>query len=382
MKILVVHNAYTQPGGEDVVFHAEIALLEAHGHQVVRYTADNHDLRDSARASVAARTIWNGASLRDVRALIRQTRPDLMHVHNTFPLISPTVYHAAQAEGVRVVQTLHNFRLICPNAMLRRAGHTCEECVGTSTRWPGVVHGCYRGSRAATGVIAAMLTTHGVLGTWRHKIDRYIALSEFAKSKFVQDGWPEAKIVVKPNFVECEPPVRNAPGDYVLFVGRLSQEKGLSTLLRAMATMSHPPLLKIAGQGPLMDAGGPATRIEWLGQQTREQTLALMCGASMLIMPSEWYEGMPLTIVEAFAMGLPVITSRIGTMAEMVSHGLTGLLFPPGDANALADTIGWALAHPGEMEAIAVRARQEFDCKYTPEHNYRRLMEIYHGALS
>ena len=156
--------------------------------------------------------------------------------------------------------------------------------------------------------------------------------------------------------------MRTPPGDYALFVGRLSQEKGVATLLSALGRMARPPLLKIAGQGPLMNSSAHA-KVEWLGQRTREQTLALMRGASMLIMPSEWYEGMPLTIVEAFAMGLPVIRTRLGTMAEMVSHGVTGLLFPPGDAEELAGAIGWALEHPADMEGMAIRARKEFDGK-------------------
>lgn len=382
MKVLVAHNTYAQPGGEDVVFAAEIALLERYGHEVVRYTADNATIEGLNSASVAATTVWNGDSLAEVRALIQRTRPDVMHVHNTFPLISPTIYYAARREGIPVVQSLHNFRLICPGGLLRRNGATCEQCIGTTTRWHGVVHGCYRGSRAASGVVAAMLGTHRALGTWRNYVDRYIALSEFARSRFVRDGFPEEQIVVKPNFVDCDPGVRGTGGDYALFAGRLSEEKGIDTLMRAFGRMAHPPPLKIAGQGPLMAADGGALRsVEWLGHRTRQETLTLMRGASLLIMPSECYENMPLTIVEAFAVGLPVITTRLGTMAEMVTHGQTGLLYPPGDDAALADTIAWALEHPDDMAAMARRARLQFEAKYTPDENYRQLMAIYRGVM-
>jgi glycosyltransferase involved in cell wall biosynthesis len=227
-----------------------------------------------------------------------------------------------------------------------------------------------------------MLGTHRLLGTWRNYVDRYIALSEFARGRFVLDGFPEEQIVVKPNFVDCDPGIRPTRGDYALFAGRLSEEKGVGTLLRAVGRMGRAPQLKIAGNGPLMAADRHAQPgVEWLGHRTREETLTLMRGASLLIMPSECYENMPLTIIEAFAVGLPVIATRLGTMAEMVSHGRTGLLFPAGDDAALAETIAWALDHPDDMEAMARRARQQFESKYTPDENYRQLMAIYHGVM-
>jgi glycosyltransferase involved in cell wall biosynthesis len=383
MRILVVHNSYQKPGGEDVVFHSEAALLEAHGHEVLRYTSDNNETRSYSRTALAANTIWNATILRQVRSLIQRTRPDLMHVHNTMPLISPAIYHAAHAEGVPVVQTLHNFRLLCPKADLSRGGKVCEECLGTKTYWPGVVHACYRGSRVATGVVAAMVATHTLLGTWQHKIFRYIAMSEFMRRKFVEGGWPAERIAVKPNFFDYDGKVRTAHGDYALFAGRLSVEKGLNTLLNAVGRMAKPPLTKIAGQGPLMPASPTANpNVEWLGQRSREGIIELMKGASVLVFPSEWYEGCPLTIIEAFATGLPVIASRLGNMAEMVTDGVTGLLFAPTDAEDLAAVIGWALAHPMEMQAIAKRAREEFERKYTADRNYETLMQIYSAALN
>jgi glycosyltransferase involved in cell wall biosynthesis len=383
VKILVAHDSYQEPGGEDVVFDSETALLEAHGHEVLRYTVTNHDVHRYNAALLAGKTIWNCASEREVGAIIQRMRPDVMHVHNPFPLLSPSIYVAAKSAHVPVVQTLHNFRLLCPKATLRRGGGVCERCVGTLTYWPGVVHGCYHGSSAATGVIAAMLAIHSVIGTWRSSISRYIAISEFAKRKFVEGGWPTEKIDVKPNFLDHDPGMRTAPGQYALFVGRLSEEKGLATLLAAIRRMKRPPALKIAGQGPLMPAAPDAhPGVEWLGHVRRNRILDLMKEASMLIVPSEWYETGPLTIIEAFATGLPVIASRLGTMAEMVTDGVTGRLFSPADAGDLACVMDWAQTHPDEMNAMARRARQEFEIKYSAEFNYRALMQVYRAAMA
>lgn len=383
MKVLVAHNFYQRPGGEDVVFRSETALLEARGHEVTRYTANNDDVGRYSAAGLASRTVWNWDTVREVRALIRTKRPDLVHVHNTLPLISPAIYHAAYAEGVPVAQTLHNFRLMCPKAELRRDGRICEDCIGTKTRWPAAVHGCYRNSRLASGVVAAMLTTHRAIGTWRHKVRRYIAMSEFMKRKMVSDGWPAERLVVKPNFLARDPGMGPIGGNYVLFVGRLSEEKGVRTLLSAASRMASPVPIKIAGQGPLMPAdASPGGNVEWLGHCPPERIVTLMQGALALVFPSEWYEGCPLTIIEALASGLPVIASRLGNMADMIAHGRTGLLFTPGDADALAETMAWAVSHPEAMAGMALEARAEFERRYTLERNYQSLMQIYRETVN
>jgi glycosyltransferase involved in cell wall biosynthesis len=383
MKILVVHDRYQRVGGEDIMFDAETAVLERYGEQVLRYTVSNDEIDSYSRASLVARTVWNPTTFRRVQELIRATQPDVMHVHNTLPLISPSIYSAAHAERLPVVQTLHNFRLLCPNGLLMRSGNICEECIGTVTRWPGVVHRCYRESRGATAAIATMLGTHTLLGTWRHRIDRYIAPAHFLKHKFISAGWPAEKIVVKPNFLACDPGMRTAHGDYALFVGRLSSEKGVGTLLDAWRRIANPPLLKIAGDGPLMPADrGAQPGIEWLGHQPSARVFELMKAAAIMIVPSEWYEVWPLTIIEAFATGVPIIATRLGAMAEMISDGETGVLYTLRDVDDLARTIEWALGHPATMAAMARRARAEFECKYTPEPNYRRLIEIYREAIN
>jgi len=386
MRILAVHNRYQRHGGEDVVFDAETALLERHGNEVIRFVTDNVDVDKQPRAVLALRTIWNPLTARRVRSIIRAARPDVMHVHNTMPLVSPSIYSAAHEFRVPVVQTLHNFRLICPGALLLRNGVPCEDCVNTTTRWPGVVHACYRESRAATATVAAMLSTHTLLGTWTNGVDRYIALSEFAKRKFVDAGWNADQFTVQPNFLDTDPGVRpndvGAPGTYVLFVGRVSAEKGIRTLLEAWSRFSPQVPLKIAGTGPLMPPDASATgSVQWLGHQPRENVLALMRGAALVVVPSECYETSPLAIIEAFAIGAPVIASRLGAMAEMVTEGDTGRLFTAGDAADLARTLDSALRSPALMAQIAARARRHFDRSYTADTHYSGLIRIYHGAI-
>ncbi len=245
--MLLLHNRYQQPGGEDQVFAAEGNLLEAHGHQVLRYTRHNDQVTDQNPLALAGATVWNQAVYRELRTLIRRERPQVAHFHNTLPMISPAAYYAARAEGVPVVQTLHNYRLLCPNALFYRDGQVCEDCLGKAVPWPGVVHACYRESRASSGAVATMLTAHRAIGTWKKAVDMYVALTEFARQKFVQGGLPAEKIVVKPNFIEPDPGSGEGRGHYALFVGRLSQEKGVDTLLAAWEQLGEKVPLKIVG---------------------------------------------------------------------------------------------------------------------------------------
>jgi len=248
--ILLIHNSYQQAGGEDRVFEFEVRLLQSNGHRVYRYQDHNRRIPDLGRMELAWGTIWNANSYREVTALIRSERIGLVHAHNTFPLISPSVYYAARRAGVPVVQTLHNYRLLCPDAKLMREGKSCEDCLGRRIAWPGVARGCYQHDRRATAVVAAMTTTHWALGTWSTGIDRYIALTEFARSKFIKGGLPAGKIAVKPNFIDPDPGCGGGEGDYVLFVGRLSPEKGITTLIDAWAKLPCPVPLRVIGDGP------------------------------------------------------------------------------------------------------------------------------------
>ena len=357
MKILAVHNRYQRPGGEDQVFVDETALLEARGHRVVRCEVHNDQVEHMNRLTLAKDTVWNTSAYRELGALIRRERPDVAHFHNTLPLVSPAGYYAARAEGVPVVQTLHNYRLLCPVSLFFRDGRVCEDCMGKTVPWPGVVHGCYRGSRAASGVIATMLTVHRALRTWTEMVDVYVALTEFARNKFVEGGLPAGKIVVKPNFVAPDPGPGQGGGGYALFVGRLAPEKGTGTMLDAWDRLGTGFPLKIVGDGPLKDrvAGAAAGRsnVELLGHRPVADVHALMREADMLIFPSEWYETFGRVAAEAFAAGTPVVAADIGAVAELVEHGRTGLKFRPGDPEDLAAQVEWALSHPAELRTYA-----------------------------
>jgi glycosyltransferase involved in cell wall biosynthesis len=388
MKILLAHNEYQQPGGEDQIFTAEAALLEAHGHQVLRYGAHNDRVAGMNPVALAGSTVWNRSSYRELQSLIRRERPQVAHFHNTLPLISPAGYYAARAEGVPVVQTLHNYRLLCPNVLFFRDGHVCEDCQGKLVPWPSVLHACYRESRPASAAVAAMLTTHRALRTWTEQVDMYIATNmyiatteEFAREKFVQGGLPAEQLLVKPNFLHPAPSPGQVRGDFALFVGRLSPEKGVGTLLETWKRSRVRVPLKIVGDGPLANEVEVATRAlgraEWLGRQPRERVLDLMKEASVLIFPSTCYENFPVTILEAYAVGLPVIASNLGGMSSLVDHGRTGLHFRPGDPEDLAAKVEWASEHPTELAGMRSEARGEFEAKYTAERNYEVLKEIY-----
>lgn len=390
MVILVVHNSYQQGGGEDTVMAAEARLLEANGHTVVRYERHNDELRERGMlGSIGAgiETVWASRALREMKALIAKVEPDLAHFHNTFPLISPAAYYACAEAGVPVVQTLHNFRLLCPTATLLRDGKVCEACLGRSVAWPGVRYGCYRGSRPATAAVAAMLATHRAMGTWQTKVNVYIALSEFARRKFIEGGLPAKRMAVKPNFVAGDFRPKTQVGDYGLFVGRLFEGKGPQLLVPAWRLLQEKVPVRIVGDGPLLEKLAREARdsslaqIKLTGRRTPEQVQTLMLGARFLIFPSTWYEGFPMTIAEAFACGLPVIASRLASMAEIVQDGVTGLHFEPGNAGDLAAKVEWAWNHPEELERMGRAARAEHEAKYTPERGYENLMCIYRQAV-
>lgn len=385
MKVLAVHNRYQQPGGEDQVFLAETALLESYGHRVVCYTTHNDRVAGMNRLTLASNTLWNSSAYRELRALIRQERPQVAHFHNTFPLVSPAGYYAARAEEVPVVQTLHNYRLLCPNALFFRDGGVCEDCLGKAVPWPGIVHKCYRGSRMASGVVATMLTAHRVLRTWTEMVDVYVALTEFARRKFVEGGLPAESTVVKPNFVYPDPGPGEGRGGYALFVGRLSPEKGVGTLLDAYRRLDERSPLKVVGGGPLtesvVEAASRYPHIEYLGYRSPEEVHALMKEASMLVFPSEWYEGFSRVVAEAFATATPIVAADIGASTELVEHGRTGLRFPPGDAGALATQVEWFFSHPEEHARMRRAVRAEYEAKYTAQRNYQMLLEIYELAL-
>jgi glycosyltransferase involved in cell wall biosynthesis len=390
VKILLVHNTYQQAGGEDVVFEQERRLLEDHGNLVVTYTRSNHELeafRLLQRLSIAQRMISSGDSKREIAAVLRIEKPDLVHVHNTFLMISPSVYEACREARVPVLQTLHNYRLCCPAASLFRDGHICNEC-GERGLWRGIRHGCYRDSHAMTAAVALMLQVHRMRRTWDDSVTAFLALTNFARQKYVEAGLPAEKIHVKPNFVAPDPGERDTPGSYALFAGRLSPEKGVASLVAAWECLRSPIPLLVVGDGPLRAkletecANRGLRQVTFKGQLSLNETRQVIKHAAFLIVPSIWYETFSLNIAEAFACGTPVICSNLGAMRENVADHRTGLHFAPGDVADMAEKVEWAWDHPRELAAMGREARRVYEIRYTPQENYSQLMRIYNQTVA
>jgi glycosyltransferase involved in cell wall biosynthesis len=390
VKTLIVHNYYQQPGGEDVVARSEKELLSAAGNQVVEYVQHNDEIRQyglAEKLTLPLRTVWARDSYREMKALLEREQPDVAHFHNTFPLVSPAAYYACREARVPVVQTLHNYRLLCPAATFFRDEHTCEECLD-HTLWRGVWHGCYRNSRAATAVVALMLAVHRGRNSWAKDVNCFIALSEFSRRKFIQGGIAADKIRIKVNFVHPDPGCGDRSGDYALFIGRLSPEKRVITLLAAWKRLRARIPLLIAGGGPEREMLENYARkeglsdVRFLGQLPRAEVIGLLKAAKFLVFTSEWYENFPMTIAEAFACGVPVVCSRLGAMREIVADRRTGLHFTAGDPDDLVEKVQWAWTHPEQLAEMGKEARREYEAKYTAERNYSLLMEIYQRAIA
>ncbi len=337
------------------------------------------------KIEVARKTVWNGQTAADVAKAARAISADVVHFHNTFPLISPAAYSAVKREGAAVVQTLHNYRLMCPGATFYRDGHVCEDCMSRSVAWPAIKHGCYRENRKATAAVTAMLTIHGIRGTYRHDVDAYIALTQFSRGKFIEAGFPEDRVFTKPNFVSPDPAAGNGEGGYAVFVGRLTQEKGLRTLLKAWETFGNRLPIKILGDGPLRNevesAAAKLPGIQYVGRRPINEIYDALGAARILVFPSVWYEGLPRTIVESYAKGTPVVASRLGSMIELIKPGVTGDLFEPGNASALIRQVDNLMGDEARLSSMRLAARREFEEKYTAANNYPELMGIYQRAI-
>lgn len=386
MKVLVVHNRYQQRGGEDAVVEAETRLLAANGVDVERFDADNDGIQGlipKIQVSASQFGIPTDA-LAEFRSALSNFRPDLVHVHNWFPTLSPSIFNICRRRHTPTVHTLHNYRLLCVNATLFRNGHICEDCMGSTLRIPGIVHACYRKSRAGSTVATAGMVAHWSLGTWRHSVDCFIALSQFSRNKLIDGGLPGNKIAVKPNFIDPDPGIGRGRGGYFLFAGRITEEKGIRVLLDCWREGHNLPLLKIAGAGPLEDevrqAAATLNNVEWLGVRSSEEVLDLMRRADALLCPSQWYEGMPRAVVESFAVGTPVIASNIGCYPEMIEDGKSGALFPPGDAQALRSRLH-DLLDSGSLLEMRAHARRSFESSYTGEKNLSLLLNVYRSVL-
>lgn len=473
MSIIQIHNYYQQAGGEDAVVAAERSMLEERGNIVVPFYKNNDEISSGCDGvwgrkaisllNVSLKTIWNHQTYREFRRLLQDEQPDVVHCHNTFPLISPSVYWACAKEKVPVVQTLHNYRLLCATPFLFRQsrklnvktsrdrdslnglgdarespaspcngltapkGAICELCVGKRIPFSALRYRCYRNSLAGTAVWAVMIVFHRIIGTWTKKVTAYIALTEFQKRKMVEGGLPEQKIWVKPNFLQktnnCDANRFNDLNDvltsisdltrgqpYALFVGRLSPEKGCDVLIRAWHEFSGKwlvaneekrtqlpepistfndlnavvPQLFIVGDGPerevleaLTSDLGLLTSVHFLGQQSKERVLTLMRHAQFLVLPSLWYEGFPMTIVEAFSQECAVLASDIGSMTSVIEDGRTGILFRAGSAQCLAEKLEWLFSCPGDIRSMGEQAGKVYRINFSEKSNVKELLEIY-----
>lgn len=385
MKILIAHNFYQRPGGEDDVVRNESDLLTTHGHEVKVHSVTNDDIQSTADK---IRTAWTVTYSHDARRRIARDiadfSPDVVHVHNFFPLLSPSIYDACQDAGVAVVQTLHNYRLICASGQLTRNATPCEKCIHGKHAW-GVIHRCYRDSVLASLAVARMISTHRRRDTWARKVHCFITPSHFMKQKFVEARFPAEQIHVKPNFVPefhgLSRPDPDAPRHGALFAARLSPEKGVRTLMTVWQGLGVD--LRVVGDGPLMAfvQGAADSSTTLLGWLPLPELIAEMRRAQFLLMPSTWYEGFPVTLALSFACGLPVIASRLGALAEIVEDGKTGLHFTPGDAAELAAKVRWAVENPERMREMGRTARLVYKRMFSPERNYEMLLQIYQAAL-
>lgn len=392
MRVLLAHNYYgsAAPSGENQVYQAEGALLRQHGHEVNEHLRHSDDLRAKGvwgTVQGALSTPWNPFAAKAMRQTVKANRPDVVHVHNTFPLLSPAIFHAIGRSAARVL-TLHNYRLFCPAAIPMREGKVCTDCLDARSSWPALRHGCYRNSRAATLPLAFSVSLHRALGTWVNEVDAFIALSDFQRGLMIEAGLPAHKVHVKPNFYPGSPSVapweRRTP--YVVFAGRLSAEKGVASLLRAWrAWGTNAPELRLVGDGdlrPELERLAGNLPVRFLGQVDGAEAQRQIAGARLLVLPSEWFEGFPMVVREAFAFGTPAAVSNIGPLPSIVRHGVSGVVFEPANPESLLHEVRRAWETPGLLEQLGKGARAEYEGKYTEEANYATLMDIYERAIA
>ncbi len=391
MKICLVHNYYQISGGEDSVYKNEKELLLRNGHEVVEFTRHNDEIKSYSglqKAAMLYRTTHNRAIIKDFQNFLRLEAPDIIHCHNTFPLISPAVLSVGKACNIPLIQTLHNFRFFCPNGLFYRDGGVCEDCFKKKIPFAAVKNACYRDSKIQSLAVAGMLAFHQWQETWKKDIDRFIAISAFVRSKFLQAGYPAEKFVVKPNFVVSDPGKRGRNGDYYIYVGRLSKEKGIETLLKAWQRMPEDIKLKIIGDGPLSNMVESAVtkqqsgNLEYLGRVDGKIMMSGIKGARSLIFPSECYETFGLTVAEAYACGVPVIASRIGAVQELIEEGVTGEYFSPGNTEELYQQVLSNWENPEKFREMGINARKVYEEKYSAASNYRMLIKIYQDAIA
>jgi glycosyltransferase involved in cell wall biosynthesis len=386
MRILIIHNYYKQAGGEDTVFHAEAVLLEQYGHQVEKLTFSNKEVNSlSEKLKAALGVVYNPGSARLVEERIKAFKPDVVHVHNFFPLLSPAVFYVAHRLQVPIVMTLHNYRLVCPSALLYYNGKVQTGNLYKTFPLDAIRQKVYRDSAVQTASVVLTTGMHKLLGTWQRKVSKFIALTPGAAELFRNSSLKlgAGQLAVKPNFTEDLGIGETEREDYMLYVGRLTHEKGIATLLKAHAL--QPFRLKVVGDGPVRDmveahvAEHP--QLEYLGFRPKEEILELLKKSKGLIFSSEWMETFGMTIIEAFSTGTPSIAAKIGGAEQLVEDGVNGLHYTPGNAAELAEKVQLLMQDPGMANELGRAARQSYEAKYTPEANYRLLIAIYEEAM-
>jgi glycosyltransferase involved in cell wall biosynthesis len=386
MRVLMLHNRYVIRGGEDESTDMEVELLRASGCEVTLLELDNRSISGNNLLRTGVETIWSTRAYKWMFQKLQEHPYDLVHIQNFFPQFSPSVHYAAKAAGKPVIQALRNYRLLCVNGVFHRDGHTCEDCMGKSIPWPGVVHRCYRNSLPGSLTVAGMLTAHRVLHTWQKKVDVFVTLSNFARDKLIEGGLPSDKIVVKPNFVYPDPGIGTDARHCVVLVGRLVEEKGVLVVVQAWNRLGIRIPLKIVGDGPLAASIRNSVRhmpwVEVLNRTAVSEIFALMKQARFVLFPTELYETFGRVIVEAYATGTPVIASNIGAGCCLIVDGKSGLLFRPGDADDLARKVRWMWEHPQEVSAMGTNARREYEDRYTAQQNLAMLRIIYERAIN
>jgi glycosyltransferase involved in cell wall biosynthesis len=394
MRILVAHNRYrpTAPSGEDKVVDQEAAALAARGHTVAlfeRHSADIVSWPRHRKATLPLRVVWSEDSRRAIAAELVRFAPDVVHVHNTFPLLTPAILHACRDASVPVVATLHNYKLGCASGELFRQGAVCHACLGASPL-PALAHGCYRGSRAATAPVVLGRAMHA--SAWRSLVSAYIFISAAQRDVLEPVGLPTGRSFVKHNFVPPNPesPTDDPTEHVVAFVGRLDAAKGAAFLIRAWdAFRARRPgsllRLVVAGGGPLEDdvarwaAGDPTVTVA--GLVPREEAARILGRARAAVIPSQWEETFGLVAVEAMAAGTAAVASSHGAFPELITSGWDGALFAPSDPDALVDVLADVDDNPGRWDGYGRRARETYRRRFAPEGNVDRLLDIYRFAM-
>jgi len=391
MKIFLIHNSHRSgsSSGDDIVFKKESVLLESHEQKICKINPSNDEYDKNGvlqKILTILQVPWSFNYYKNIKQLLIKENPDIIHLHNIFPFISPSVFYAAASVGIPIIQTLHDFRYLCPIAFLMRSGEICDECKDGAFL-KSVEYGCFKGSKLQSIPIALMLKLHWYLNTFKKQIDGYICLTESQRKIFLDAGFDERKLFMKPNFVDDTfNKEEYRYGDYAVFIGRLGEEKGVRTLIGAWKNLPDIPL-KIVGDGPDSNEFKSLVRdlniknIEFLGYKPYLECRKILNNARFLIMPSIVYETFGLSNIEAFSHCKPVIASNLGAMADIVKDKTTGFLFTPMNTRELAEKVRWLWNNPEECKRMGFNARREYEEKYTPGRNYEMLMNIYREVI-